>query len=153
MACKEGSWEVARFLLDRGASTIPTGDVDLTPLFGACCCGRPWMVALLLARGADPTILNSRGQTVLMSASYGLSDRCSDHVWAIRLLLEDGRVPVDARDHGGRTAVWWACLLNNAERAAALVVGGAADFSTVHLHGKPSCAADSGYSQGLHPLA
>lgn len=111
------------------------------------------MVALLLARGADPTILNSRGQTVLMSASYGLSDRCSDHVWAIRLLLEDGRVPVDARDHGGRTAVWWACLLNNAERAAALVVGGAADFSTVHLHGKPSCAADSGYSQGLHPLA
>lgn len=42
----------------------------------------------------------------------------------IRLLLEDGRVPVDARTGHGYTALWMACLGGHTDRARVLLLEG-----------------------------
>jgi ankyrin repeat protein len=56
VACEEGHLEVARWLLDQGVSIDKKDWERRTALWWACDCNHPDLVALLLDRGADPTI-------------------------------------------------------------------------------------------------
>lgn len=91
--------------MDRGAG-VNAGDFrGATPLMRACHSGQADVVALLLERGADPTLRDSAAWSALTYSSNGYECVGSDHVAVIRLLLRDGRVPIDARDTTGR--YWW----------------------------------------------
>lgn len=126
-ACEAGAAEAAQLLLDRGAVIDKGNAFEVTSLMLACCAGRAEVVSLLLARGADPTLPSSASWTALIEAAAGLERPGSDHVAVLRLLLQDGRVAVNARTHTGATALSWACCRGHADRAHVLLVEGAAD--------------------------
>ena len=134
-ACSEASMEAACFLLDRGADMDTRNRYGQTPLMRACMAGRAEVVRLLLAKGADPALRDENSGTALMWASSNREHPGCDHVAVIRLLLEDGRVPVDARDLSGRTALWWACFYEYAERARVLLLEGGADHTIANDEG------------------
>lgn len=107
------------------------------------------MVHLLLSRGADPTQRGRHQRTPLMNAAIGGYVPGSDHVAVIRMLIRDGRVPVNARDcddgprwhHAmpvdhGRTALWWACRRGWTERARVLLMKGGADHTIADSRGR-----------------
>lgn len=127
VACEAGSLGAARLLLDRGANMYTRDEYRFTPLMRACHAGRAEIVSLLLARGASPMAYTALGVTALMLAADGDEKPDSDHVAVIRLLLKDGRLPVDARQHTGATALWLACNKGRVERARVLLVDGLAD--------------------------
>lgn len=137
-ACEWGSMATIRLLLDRGASIDGKNNVGTTPLMRACAAGRPGVVALLLARGADPTRHDGVTGTALMHASVssgGGRAGFSDYPAVIRLLLQDGRVPVDAVDYSMRTALWLACAEGHVARAEVLLVEGGADHDVRRFGG------------------
>ena len=73
------------------------------------------MLETLLAAGADPNTVVSRGQTVLMTASR------SGHAAAVRALLDHG-ARVDAQeDLLGETSLTWAAAENHADIVALLL--------------------------------
>ena len=77
--------------------------------------GSATMIEALLAAGADPNTIVSRGQTVLMMASR------TGHVAAVRALLDHG-ARVDAQeDLLGETALTWAAAENHADIVALLL--------------------------------
>lgn len=134
-ACRAGSVEAARLLLDRGAG-IDSTDADwVTALMVTSEHGRSEVAALLLARGADPTLRSSGGWTALMVASDGPESPGSDHVAVIRLLLKEGhhdrnrQMWIDARDNSGSTALLCACYVGYTERARVLLLEGRADHT------------------------
>lgn len=107
------------------------------------------VVRLLLLRGADPTLRGYRQRTVLMHAAMDARCPGSDHVGVLRLLIKDGRVPVNARDEEhergsywgfdddyGCTALWWACRQGLRERARVLLMEGGADHTIVDQCGR-----------------
>lgn len=141
LLCSNTPVEAVRLLLDRGGGIDVRDNDGATPLMLACGSGRAEVVALLLARGADPTLRNNRPCAVLMEASRGRQYPGSDHVAVIRLLLEDGRVPVDARDYSGHTALLWACEALYTERARVLLVEGRADHTITNRWGVTPMAA------------
>lgn len=100
--------EAARILLDRGASVNKANRGGGTPLIAACEGGHFDVASLLLERGADPALRDHGGCTCLMRASKD-HPGVRDCVPLIRLLVEDGRVPLDAQDKSGRTALHYAC--------------------------------------------
>lgn len=132
-ASATGSLKAARFLLDRGADIDAVSWSQYTALMGACAHGRVEVVRLLLARGADPS-LRSVGQkeTALLLAASG-SQPGADYVGVIRLLLKDGRVPVDGCDARGRTALIMACKFGRVDRARVLLLEGGADHTIVTI--------------------
>lgn len=129
VACYVGSMRAVGFLLDKGADIDCRNRNEETPLLRACEAGRAEVVSVLLDRGADPTLYGQDLWTALMCASYGCERDEPDYVAVIRLLLKDGRVPVDARYREGSTALWWACLYGFSERARLLLVEGVADHT------------------------
>lgn len=149
-ASKKGSVEAACVLLQHGAEISSLNSRGETPLMLACRYGRVKMVALLLARGADPTMVSSSdGRTALMHASQGYGHGPS-HVAAIRRLLKDGRVPIDARDKEGDTALSMACSSGHTERVRVLLIEGRPDpdiagtnrvrpMSIARRHGRQDC--------------
>ncbi len=60
--CWKGALDIARALLDRGAE-IDAGGGGMTPLMLASMCGHREVVALLLARGADPRLRSANGHS------------------------------------------------------------------------------------------
>ena len=76
---------------------------------------------------------------------YGVNGEGMGHATrsevVIRSLLEDGRVPVDARDNNGGTALWSACKCGYTERARALLVEGRADHTIADETGETLMAA------------
>lgn len=130
VATYNGSVEAAHLLLDRGADINSRNIYGATPLMRACESGRAESVAMLLARGADPTLVTSTcSWTSLMYASFGTANDDSDYVAVIQLLLKDGRLPADARTVDGKTALWWACVYGCADRARVLLLDGRADHT------------------------
>lgn len=126
-----GSMEAACMLLDAGA------DIDgresrqgTTPLMQACLFGETGMASLLLSRGADPAPRCHALRTALICATgRGRTE-------VIRLLLEDGRVQVDACDGQGRTALWHACNRGSKTDASMLLVEGRADHTVACVEGE-----------------
>ena len=63
VACYQGNSEVAELLLRRPGVAVNALDIDgHTPLMWAAAKGNKELVALLLAKGADPNLTNGRGQ-------------------------------------------------------------------------------------------
>jgi ankyrin repeat protein len=83
-----GSAGVVKLLLDHGAE-IDARDREsgATPLFYAASWGRAEVVDLLLARGADCTLKNTRGQTPLEAAQENSQKEAADLINA-RVVLE-----------------------------------------------------------------
>ena len=97
-ACCAGAVDAARLLLHRRADMNRMDSVGWTPLMEACYCGRAKLVSLLISRGTGALGRTRGGLTALMAASSAANFRGSDHVGVLRLLIKDGRVPIDARD-------------------------------------------------------
>ena len=71
MAARRGNVEVAEALLECGANIEARDSLRDTPLRRAVNCGRTAVAALLLAKGADPHSLGSKGLTPLSAARAG----------------------------------------------------------------------------------
>jgi len=85
-AARDGNEPAVMELLGKGANINSTGGrtLDFSPLMWASEQGNVGMLRLLLDRGADPNVRNSRGVTALMlAATKGYLD-------AVRLLLDRG---------------------------------------------------------------
>lgn len=128
-ACQGGALEAAVLLLGRGGGIDVRNADGRTPLMEACYQGRAEVVSLLLARGADPTLRDAWLSTTLMRAALGYERPGSDYVAVTRLLLADGRVPVDARDWEGETALFQACRGMKTQVARMLLVEARADYT------------------------
>ena len=64
-ACMRSEVETLKLLLDRGGDVNARGDEEMTPLMYACRFCKPACVALLLERGANPTLTDHLGDTAL----------------------------------------------------------------------------------------
>lgn len=126
LACQQGHVEAVAFLLDQGADISAPGLAGKSPLLDACANGRLNVVRLLLARGADPTARCSRRASALIWATNSASPNA---VEVVRLLLEDGRCPVNARDGDGCTALWHACRHDRTDVARVLLLEAGADHT------------------------
>jgi ankyrin repeat protein len=123
-----GHLHIARYLVGEGAQVNQEDGTGSLALRSACRGGRQAMVELLLEAGADAVGPNEYGDTPLMSAAS------RGHAGIIRALLAHGCGDIDARDHHGRTALWWACLCNNAGVALVLLEAGA-DMKIAEIEG------------------
>lgn len=143
-AVHAGSMEAAQLLIDRGADVNmhveeTMEDEGLTPpLMLACLAGRPAMVSLLLARGADPVIYGDKlYRTALAYAIAGKStEDGTDHAAVIRLLLKDARIAINRQGYNGRTALWNACDCNSLEKVRVLLLEGQADPTIADVEGR-----------------
>lgn len=91
---EENILEIATMLLDAGASVSTT---RFSPLHYAAFQGRPNVVSLLLARGADIKNVNSNGFTALESALHNRKVPESQVVKTVRILCEAGMDPNQAK--------------------------------------------------------
>jgi ankyrin repeat protein len=99
VACIYERVEIARFLLQRGASACAiTSGLRDTAIYGAAQVGRVDLIDLLLAHGADVNVCNAEGTTPLQIAAQ------RNHRDAARRLLAVG-ARVTARDSHQRTAL------------------------------------------------
>ena len=71
MAAWRGNVEVAEALLECGANIEARDSLGETPLRRAVNCGKTGVAALLLAKGADPHSVGSKGLTPLSAARAG----------------------------------------------------------------------------------
>lgn len=139
IACSLGFVKGAELLLDWGVRGTAIDERNtFTPVFVACSPGHPAILSLLLSRGVDPAWRDAQYQsTSLMMAAEepdgriaGDDDTTRDnYVRVIRMLLADGRVPVNESDSTGTTALWEACYWWYAERARVLLLEGGADHT------------------------
>ena len=99
-ACMQGHTEVVRLLLEHGAAPDQANQGYETPLGYACQNGRLDIVRLLLDGGASVNLVNSFGNTHLITALLHRQDDTD----LIQLLLERGADPA-IPDEYGRTAL------------------------------------------------
>lgn len=71
MAARRGNVEAAEALLERGANIEARDSLGETPLRRSVNCGQTGVAALLLARGADPHSVGSKGLTPRSAARSG----------------------------------------------------------------------------------
>lgn len=136
LACILGSVEAAELLLDRGAGCSAHGPFDESALISACRRGRVAVVSLLLARGVDLSERGPKGQPLMVQTVIGSGGSCPNGgLGVLRLLIKDGRVPIDARDRDGRTALWRACQYGKDEMARVLLLEGGADRTIANRQG------------------
>lgn len=136
-ACEAGALEAARLLIEEGANIEEVFNGVYTPLMIACLRGHAGVVSLLLDQGADPTLHRDfSGPDILMETAgegtgpgsiFGMPG--SDFPAVLRLLIEDGRVPVDLRDSCRWTALYHACHNGYSDRARVLLLEGRADHT------------------------
>lgn len=95
VAVRANRYEIARYLLERGATPDAAGEAG-PPLVEAVARGTPEMVRLLVQRGANPGVTDATGSTPLHTAV------ASGRIELVRILL-DGGAPANAADHAGNT--------------------------------------------------
>jgi ankyrin repeat protein len=100
-AMQKGNLEQARNILHAGAK-LNVSDCDgNVPLFQAIRDGYTDFVEELLSSGADPKFTSISADTSLMTAAWNNNSKISKKLLALG-------VPVDARNHGGETALIYA---------------------------------------------
>lgn len=162
-ACQAGRFRAVKLLLDRGADIKALDRRGYSPFMTACVYGHPDIVELLLARGVDPTERGPGQMTGLMGLKgWGLSFdelrerqdayEAGHHAGVIRVLIEDGRVPVNARDKHGVTAVAMACWKKDAKAARLLLMKGFADLTIPDSMGRTFSAYSRRRSQPIENL-
>ncbi len=112
--------EIARRLVEAGASMDVKTRYGVTPLSLACRNGNGDLVELLLASGADANSCLRGGETALMTAAR------TGRIGPIRALLSRGAA-VDAKEKRGQTALMWAAAEGHAAVVQLLLEAGA-DF-------------------------
>lgn len=118
LACQHDDVELLRHLILLGASLNPEGEESRSPLLAAVrdtVTGRPSIVAMLLANGADPKQVDGEGRSALHHAA-----RYSDLDVAAQLV--DAGSPLDLPDREGKTPLYLACECGN-WRAAKYLLG------------------------------
>lgn len=95
-AVQGGHLDVARFLLDEGASVAARNNMGVTPLHCAALWDRARVTKLLLERGAMPNVQQSNGQTPLHTAAMRGCEA------AVKLLIE-ANAALDMKDMEGST--------------------------------------------------
>lgn len=145
LACHSGAAEAAQLLLDRGADPEAHDDEGDSPFMLACRMGRPEVVALLLRHGVNVSVVDYNGDSGLLCASSETEEaEDSNHAEVVRLLVEDGRMDVDARDSNGRTALRWACCNGHPDLVLLLMMKGHADHTIADNKGTTPIAMASG---------
>ncbi len=125
--------EIAKLLLDSGASVKATNRYGVTPLSLACANGDGTLVELLLKAGADPNTTLPGGETALMTAAR------TGKVGAVKSLIAHDALVNTPEPRLGQTALMWAAAEGNVEAIEALLQAGA------NLHER----LDSGYTPFL----
>ena len=118
LACQHDDVELLRHLILLGAGLNPEGEESRPPLQAAVrdtLTGRPSIVAMLLANGADAKCVDGDGRSALHHAA-----RYSDLDVAAQLL--DAGAPLDLPDREGKTPLFLACECGN-WRAAKYLLG------------------------------
>jgi ankyrin repeat protein len=111
--------EKARLLIDAGAAVNVVTKMKRTPLMMAAGhAGSTETVRLLLAKGADASVEDVRGNTALLEAAR------SNDLEAVRMLLEH-KVNIDAGDFAGLTALSHAAGHSNLPMMRMLLAKGA----------------------------
>jgi len=159
-AVQQGDVEAIRTLIKAGAdvNSVQTG-TKLTPIIIASAMLHADVVDLLLANGANPNAIDSRGYTalhlVVRDTDYGMDLRTKDTVTRIvkallaqkadpniRLVQEHPAATGNEVSLGGATALILAAEVNNFDVVKALLDGGA----------DPKATTDAGHS-ALHMAA
>jgi ankyrin repeat protein len=115
-----GSERIARILLDAGADPNPAepgpGSLSAStrPIALAAFQGDSTLVALLLARGAEPDPIGQEGVTPLIGAARG------GHLSVVRILLAAGADAARRDERAGWTAAQWAANEGHDSIAAVL---------------------------------
>lgn len=100
--------EIVSELLSAGAAVdMPSGEHSHTPLCSAACDGANEKVRLLLAGGADPDLMDSRGIPPLCLAAENMNAQ------ACKLLLDKGAQPDSLRSEDGASALLCALKAGN----------------------------------------
>jgi ankyrin repeat protein len=123
-----GNQEMARVLLDKGASADAAFPGHPKPLTIAAASGDVELVRLLLERGADPNSRNPHGDTALLAAAR------TGNVQIIKALLAK-KADVAAKDDAARTALHWAVRSEEPEAVKAILDAGA-DVSAADKEGR-----------------
>jgi palmitoyltransferase ZDHHC13/17 len=108
-----------RYLLDQGAEVDALGgDLVATPMQWAARNGYLYIIQLLVAHNADPTIMDSQGYNTLHLVTH------SSSIMPLLYLLHQP-VPVDCRDSQGHTSLMWAAYQGDALSVDLLLKHGA----------------------------
>ena len=139
------NWEaMVRLLLISGRVDVNARNQrGRTALTVACIRGRMEATAVLLGSGKVEVSSYEEGVALLRACDQVDVNAADDwgstamHLAVIRncpgtfgLILDSGRADIDARDHKGRTALWWALERGRDEMAASLLAAGADSTST-----------------------
>jgi ankyrin repeat protein len=108
LTARGGFSTATRDLIRSGANLDVQDQYHQTPLLVA---NEENTKVILLQAGADPRLYNVEAFTALhYAANFG-------HNEAVKVMLSDRRINVDARDKLERTALWMACSSNDAEQS------------------------------------
>ncbi|CZR58258.1 uncharacterized protein PAC_08149 [Phialocephala subalpina] len=148
-AARKGHEAVVKLLLDKGAELETKDGYSQTPLSWAARNGHEAIVKLLLDKGAELETKDRYSQTPLSWAARkgheAIVKQCPDaavygqtplwwaaqkgHEAVVKLLLDTGKVDVDAKDEDGSTPLSWAAR-NGHEAVVRLLLDNGADIST-----------------------
>jgi ankyrin repeat protein len=108
-----------RYLLDQGAEVDALGgDLVATPMQWAARNGYLYVIQLLIARNADPTITDSQGYNTLHLVTH------SSSIMPLLYLLHQP-IGVDSRDSQGHSSLMWAAYQGDALSVDLLLKHGA----------------------------
>ena len=143
-------------LLELGCPPEPGGPLEgiysIWPLLYAASYGSISTIRVLLKYKADPTRRDSRGRSLLHSSA----NRPDANI--AKLLVEEGRAELEAKNKSGLTALYYACVFGHPETAKALLKMSAdpnsrAPDASTSLRWTPlTAAAFHGYTECVRAL-
>lgn len=116
VCCAQGRLDIARMLLDAGASLEPSDTLGRSPLLMSCLCDKPACAGLMIEARADLESAMTRhnpGATPLYAAALNGSNCC------VSLLCEAGSM-IDAKTSDGATPMMVGCQHGHLEVAMLL---------------------------------